>query len=149
MTTFRATLRCLGLTVTLAVMDLTTPGTAQPSLVVGNDRGGLVSKRAQEVNMLRRNGQRVEIRGRICYSSCTLYLGASDVCISPQTTFGFHGPSRNGTPLPADQFESWSRLMASYYNPPLQHWFMQQGRYAIHDLYEMSGSQLIRMGYRT
>ncbi|WP_394153117.1 hypothetical protein [Loktanella salsilacus] len=122
---------------------------AQQPLVIGNDRGGLVGEKAAEIEQIKRIGRRVEIRGAICYSSCTMYLGAADVCISPQTTFGFHGPSKGGTPLPADQFERWSRLMASYYNAPLQQWFLQQGRYVITDIYRMSGAQLIRLGYQT
>jgi hypothetical protein len=117
-------------------------------LIVGNDRGGLVGQKVAEIEQLKRIGQRVEIRGTICYSSCTMYLGASNVCIDPQTTFGFHGPSRSGSPLPADQFERWSQLMASYYNAPLQQWFLQQGRYVVKDVYRMSGTQLIQLGYQ-
>lgn len=149
MTVFHKALHRISLALTLGLMIFATDAAAQQSLIVGNDRGGLVGKRAQEINQLRQIGQRVEIRGNICYSSCTMYLGASNVCISPNTTFGFHGPSRSGTPLPADQFERWSRLMASFYNAPLQQWFMQQGRYAISDVYRMSGRQLIQLGYQT
>ncbi len=104
-----------------------------------------MGQRVQEIERLKRIGQRVEIRGNICYSSCTMYLGVTSVCVDPQTTFGFHGPSRSGTPLPADQFEIWSKIMAKYYNAPLQQWFMSQGRYVINDLYRMSGRQLIQL----
>ena len=149
MTRLHNTLKRMSFAVTLVMAMMATQADAQQSLVIGNDRGGLVGKRAQEVNTLKRIGQRVEIRGNICYSSCTMYLGASNVCLSPTTTFGFHGPSRSGRPLPPDQFEQWSRLMASYYNAPLQQWFLQQGRYTINDVYRMSGSQLIELGYRT
>lgn len=116
-------------------------------LVVGNDRGGLVGARAQEIESLRALGHRVEIRGDICYSACTMYLGAGDVCVSPDTTFGFHGPSRNGQALPPDQFDHWSRVMARFYNAPLQSWFMNEGRYEQADVYRFSGAQLIEMGY--
>jgi hypothetical protein len=143
------TLHRLTLVLTYGLAVLSTQADAQQSLIVGNDRGGLVATRAREVDSIKRLGQRVEIRGTVCYSTCTMYLGASDVCVSPNTTFGFHGPSRSGAPLPTDQFERWSRLMASYYNQPLQQWFLQQGRYKINDVYRMSGSQLIALGYRT
>ena len=149
MTRFYNSLRRIAVAVTLGLVMVTGQAEAQQSLIVGNDRGGRVGQRAQQIEALKRINQRVEIRGNICYSSCTMYLGASNVCVSPTTTFGFHGPSRSGTPLPADQFERWSRLMASYYNAPLQQWFMQQGRYAINDVYRMSGRQLIALGYRT
>ena len=149
MTVLRTTLRRAGLALTLGLAMATTTASAQQNLIVGNDRGGLVGKRAQEVNQIKQIGQRVEIRGSVCYSSCTMYLGASNVCVSPQTTFGFHGPSSRGVALPAEQFERWSRRMASYYNAPLQQWFMQQARYQINDVYRVSGSQLIQMGYQT
>ena len=149
MTLIRKTLKSISLALTLGLATMSTQAVAQQSLIIGDDRGGLVGQRAQEVNVLKQIGQRVEIRGNICYSTCTMYLGASNVCISPTTTFGFHGPSRSGRPLPADQFERWSRLMASYYNGPLQQWFMQEGRHTISDVYRLSGSQLIQLGYRT
>ena len=149
MTRLGRRLRPAVLLLALALSHVTGPALAQQTLVVGNDRGGLVGERARLVDRLRQNGQRVEIRGNICYSSCTMYLGASNVCVSPKTTFGFHGPSRSGVALPPAQFETWSRLMASYYNAPLQQWFLQQGRYTINEIYEMSGSQLIQLGYRT
>lgn len=121
----------------------------QQSLIVGNDRGGSVSRRAKEIAMIKTAGRRVEIRGAICYSSCTLYLGASNVCVSPNTSFGFHGPSLSGQQLPTAQFEKWSRFMAGFYNAPLRRWFMAQGRYAQTSLYRMSGRELIAIGYQT
>lgn len=130
-------------------VPVTAVSAQQQSFIVGNDRGGLVAARVRELNLLRQQGQRVEIRGDICYSTCTMYLGATDVCVSPTTVFGFHGPSRNGQPLAAHAFEAWSRIMSEYYAPPLQQWFMSQGRYLIDDVYSLTGSQLAAYGYQT
>ena len=145
----KTALRHLVLAASLATAVIAAPVIAQQTLVIGNDRGGLVGQRAQLIERLKRAGQRVEIRGSVCYSSCTMYLGAGNVCVDPRTSFGFHGPSRSGRPLPADQFDKWSRIMAQYYSPQLQQWFMTQARYSITTVTQISGRELIAMGYRT
>ena len=116
-------------------------------MIVLNDRGGYVGARALEIAQLNARETKVELRGRVCYSSCTMYLGADNLCISPQTTFGFHGPSRNGSSLPGRQFDHWSRVMAQHYAPPLRDWFMREARHRISGYYSISGDQLISMGY--
>ena len=115
--------------------------------VIGNDRGGLIGARVIEVAELNAHHRRVELRGRICYSSCTLYLGARDLCISPQTVFGFHGPSRHGAALDTGQFEHWSAVMARHYKPPLRNWFLGTARHQINRISRISGAQLIALGY--
>lgn len=119
----------------------------QTPIVIGNDRGGYVGARASEIDSIRSTGSRVEIRGNICYSSCTMYLGAGNVCVNPATTFGFHGPSANGVPLPPDRFEHWSEVMARHYREPLRSWFMTSARYETTTALMISGEQLIGMGY--
>jgi hypothetical protein len=140
-------LRRITTAIVIALIPGLVAGQSRGITIIGNDRGGLVGERAQVVDSLRASGQRIEIRGTLCYSACTMYLGAGDVCVSPQTTFGFHGPSRNGTPLSPDRFEHWSLVMARYYNEPLRQWFMAEGRYAQQDVYRLSGQQLIDLGY--
>ncbi|MBL4812228.1 MAG: hypothetical protein JKX69_07725 [Rhodobacteraceae bacterium] len=120
----------------------------QQIITIGNDSGGAVGSRANEIAHIRASGQRVEITGAFCSSSCTLYLGAGDVCINPQTMFGFHGPSYSGAPMPADQFEHWSQLMARHYREPLRGWFLREARHDRMRLHWLPGTQLISMGYR-
>jgi hypothetical protein len=114
--------------------------------VVHNDRGGVVGNRAQEIAKIQSRHQRVEIRGRVCLSSCTMYLGAGDVCVDPKTKFGFHGPSAHGKPLEPHQFEYWSSVIASYYPERLREWYLAEGRYKSDGYYTMYGAQLIRLG---
>lgn len=121
---------------------------AQQTIVVRNDIGGLIQSRATKVQRIRATGQRVEIRGT-CLSACTMYLGAGNVCISPQARFGFHGPSSFGRRLYPTDFEKWSNVVASHFKPELQSWFMRKARYRINGFYRISGSQLIEMGYRS
>lgn len=114
--------------------------------VIHNDRGGVVGARVQEINQIQMRQQRVEIRGKVCLSTCTMYLGAGDVCVHPDTKFGFHGPSYYGRPLKPRQFEYWSQVIASYYPEQLRGWYLNTGRYKAEGYYTMTGAQLIRLG---
>lgn len=129
----------------LSVASAATARTVQVH-VVRDDRGGLISDRVDEIRRLRRSGARVQIRGRVCYSSCTLFLGLPGACVSTRTTFGFHGPSRYGEPLPRAWFDYWSRVMADHYPPSLRHWFMSRARHRIAGMYMVSGQELVRLG---
>ena len=141
--------------VLLAAMSLAGPGTAQAAdasragaYVVNNDRGGFIRNRLIELRNLRASGRRVEIRGNICYSTCTMLLGLPQTCISPDTTFGFHGPSKMGLRLKPKQFEYFSQVIAQYYPAPLQSWYMSTGRNRINGVHRIRGSEIIRMGIR-
>jgi hypothetical protein len=142
----------LTFTLTLALALNTTPQTATAKqikqiIVVGNDRGGLIGERARTLEWINASRAQVEIRGGICYSACTMYLGAENVCISPATVFGFHGPSRRGRALPASEFEHWSKVMAHYYPDGLRQWFLQTARYSGSSVMQVNGSDLIKAGY--
>ncbi|KIC31982.1 hypothetical protein [Leisingera sp. ANG-M7] len=119
---------------------------AQQTYVVGSDRGGYLHDRLIELSNLQKHGVRVEIRGRVCYSTCTMFLGLPGACVDPATTFGFHGPSRGGRRLTQEKFDYFSRVMAQYYPAPLQSWFMAEGRNRISGVHKIKGSEIIRMG---
>lgn len=118
------------------------------AFIVRNDRGGVVGDRVDEIRLLKKSGQRVEIRGNICLSSCTMYLGAGDVCVDPDTRFGFHGPSYYGQPLAPEFFDYWSEVIADYYPKPVRVWFMETARHRINGYYTVKGAELIRLGMR-
>lgn len=117
-------------------------------MVVLNDRGGLLHEKLRQLRQLRRSNQPVRITGAICYSTCTLYLGLPQTCVSPNTIFGFHGPSSYGRALSPKLFERTSRLVASQYPRGLKQWYLNTGRFKIGSLYKMKGSQIINMGVR-
>lgn len=140
-------------TLTVALILSSNPGgDAQAqglgALIIRNDLGGRIDVRAQEIARLRAEGRAVELRGEACVSACTMYLGLEDVCVDPRTTFGFHGPSSYGVPMPPEYFEYWSQFLASYYKKPLSDWFLKTARYELHSIYNLSGKELIRLGYR-
>jgi len=125
-------------------------GQAQQSqaYVVGNDRGGLLLDRIENIRQLRATGQPIQIQGRVCFSTCTMYLGLPQTCVSPQTTFGFHGPSSFGRALDAATFSHASSVIANHYPAPLREWYMREGRHEIRALYRFSGADIIKMGVK-
>jgi hypothetical protein len=140
--------------IVIAVAGIATPANSRQvgnmstssAFVVGNDRGGFIRDRLRELSNLRKSGRRVEIRGNICYSTCTMLLGLPQTCISPETTFGFHGPSKMGKRLDAKDFDYFSKVIAQYYPAPLQSWYMTTGRNRINGMHRIRGAEIIRMG---
>lgn len=118
----------------------------QPPLVIRNDRGGRVGVRAKEVAALRSSGRRVELRGRVCLSSCTMYLGLKGTCVEPSTVFGFHGPSYYGRALSKRDFEHWSHVIAAHYPAQLSAWYLRDGRHRRSGYHRIKGQTLIGMG---
>lgn len=121
---------------------------SSPPMIVFNDKGGDLKDRVALIRRLELRGQRVEIRGGYCLSACTMYLGLSETCVSPEVKFGFHGPSSQtyGISLSPKDFEYWSQTMASYYPDPLRRWFLHTGRNITVGFYEISGENVIKLG---
>lgn len=117
--------------------------------VVRNDRGGVVRDRLRELNQLRASGRPVEIRGNVCFSTCTMLLGLPQTCVDPDTVFGFHGPSRRGQPLPPQEFEYYSQVIAQYYPKQLRSWYIDTGRKRINGVFRIKGQDIIRMGLKS
>lgn len=123
--------------------------TSTPTKVVDYDMGGEVQPRMAEIEQLRKDGTKVVIRGE-CVSSCTLYLALPKTCVMPTAKLGFHGPSSRwkGIPLPRAEFERVSRLMATYYPPMIEEWFLKTGRMITEEYYVISGADAVKMGAR-
>jgi len=121
---------------------------AQRPLVIQNDRGGVLTQRLREIRALRQSRRPIEIRGGVCFSTCTMYLGLPNTCISPNTTFGFHGPSSYGRALDPEMFNRASRVISRFYPAPLKSWYMNEARYQINTIAKVKGANIIRMGVR-
>ncbi|MFV2051284.1 hypothetical protein [Aliiroseovarius sp. YM-037] len=146
--------RPIGVRFTLAALAamllFALPANAQSNgvLIISNDRGGVIGQRAKQIRDLRNSGQSIEIRGRVCLSSCTMYLGLPSTCIHPDTVFGFHGPSYYGTPLSPGDFEYWSHVIAAHYPEPLRRWYLETGRTRTAGHFRIRGRELIRLGIK-
>lgn len=117
-------------------------------MVVHNDRGGLLRARLLSLGELRQSQRPIKITGALCYSTCTMYLGLPQTCISSDTTFGFHGPSSYGRNLDQRMFERASLIISNYYPPALRSWYLSTGRYRVSGLYKISGKQIVEMGVK-
>lgn len=93
-------------------------------IVVRNDPGGLVLPRIREIEEINRARAPVRISGQDCASSCTLYLGARQVCTEPGVLFRFHGPSAKGRPLDPEYHDRIVKIMARHYPDRIRQWFL-------------------------
>ncbi len=86
------------------------------TLIIQNDRGGAIGARLIAIAQANSSRTRIELRGRICYSSCTLYLGADDIRVSPDTVLAFTGPAATVDRYPMPNLsigrKSWLRSTA-------------------------------------
>lgn len=116
-------------------------------LIVARDFGGNIGLRFQEIESLRDEGRKVEIRGT-CASACTMYLALPDTCLEPQVEMRFHGPSVDGRAVKGPAFDTVSGIMARAYPEPLRGWFMEEGRYRVRGYHTIRGAELIAMGVK-
>jgi hypothetical protein len=112
-----------------------------PPLVVSMDLGGQIGARG--LHIWRLGDRPVQIVGH-CESACTMYLGARDVCVTPDARLIFHGPSWYGIPMARVDFDVASRYIAGHYPASLSAWFMETGRFG---RYGIDGSEIIANGW--
>jgi len=132
----------------VALTLATSPALAQGTMIIEDDRGGAVDARVQLIQDYKSSDVHLEIRGRFCLSACTMFLGMKNVCVSPDTVFGFHGPSSAvyGIGLASKAFEYWSHVMADHYPEPIKSWYLKDGRNRIVGFHEITGRGLIDLG---
>ena len=134
-----------------AILLGTASAQAEPSehvmpLIINNDRGGRLRARIYQIAELKRTQQPVHVMGQVCFSTCTMFLGLPQTCVSSTTVFGFHGPSSYGRPLDPQVFERASELIAAHYPAFLQNWYMATARHVTNRMYRIKGSDMIRLG---
>lgn len=117
---------------------------------IRDHRGGYLPRVVAELRALNQAGVTARIDGAFCFSSCTVFLAADDVCVAPWTRFGFHAPSdpSSGRKLTGQRFEQATAHVAGYYRPPLAAWWMREGRHTRDGMAFRTGADLIAMGYR-
>jgi hypothetical protein len=149
--TFSGKLRTYFTVGTLACVLPAAVQAADP-LRVRYDPGGSVRERIMKIQEIEAQNRPVEIRFGYCASACTMYLGTSNVCVSPSAVLVFHGPqplNKPGEPrlkkLDDETFELASKVVIQYYPEFLRDWYLETGRYGLHTL---SGRELIKHGIR-
>jgi hypothetical protein len=119
-------------------------------VVVRDHPGGYMNGIIADVADINALGLPVRIVGRYCHSACTLFLGAKEVCVSPETVFGFHSPSKPGVARPMSEQELRAAIghSAAHYRPGLRDWWLTRGSRSEQLVY-LTGRDLTRFGYRT
>ena len=75
-----------------AALTALTIGSADATVRIRDDMGGLMTEYASRFATMRQNGERVVIDGP-CFSACTMLLGMlprDQVCVTPHAVLGFH-----------------------------------------------------------
>ncbi|MCG7520525.1 hypothetical protein [Ruegeria sp. Ofav3-42] len=139
-----------GTTAALAALFLMSVPAASNEIQVVDDPGGRIVDRMVQIEIANKTNAQFQIIGEYCHSSCTMLLGADDVCISPDTMFGFHGPHRfKRVKMTVDEFDRQSASLSRYYPHPIRNWFMSKARFAGPDeLLFVSGEYLIGLGIK-
>lgn len=142
-------LRSYGLAGVMTLVLLSGPALAFD--VVRHDYGGRVEPYVARLAMAEGRGEAVRIGPVECDSSCTLFLGAANSCVSPGAVFGFHAPWIGG-PNGGVVDRQMTALFASAYTPPLRKIFLRHVRNshgrAPGPLLKITGAQLANYGYR-
>ncbi len=146
-------------TMIIAAVMAATTATAEPYAVKHTSGGNLLRFEKRYNKMQSRP---VEIRGKGCASSCTLWLSHPDVCIEPETLFGFHGPSDGLSSLISAQLtiiplyhfmplkarKKIVNAMAAHYrlngNEAIGDWFMDSGAWKLYGVFfkTLTGQQV-------
>lgn len=90
------------------------------------------------------SGEAFAIVGR-ADSSCTLFLAADDVCVSPNATLHFHRPQLGyivKRPLEGDDLIAWGKYIAAHYPPALADRYMREVIYGGGTI-DLRGQELI------
>jgi hypothetical protein len=120
----------------LVLAALGAPAPAK-AYTVRNDPGGSVDLYAMAAAL---TVEPIRIMGT-CESACTEYLGARDVCVSPNARFMFHAAHN----LDGTRNEQGVELMLASYPPSLREWLYERGGLTSEPI-DASGRDLIALG---
>jgi hypothetical protein len=112
---------------------------AAPHKIIHGDAGGIITEKATEIRWLRRHGTFVEIRDR-CFSSCTMYLSLSNVCVHPDAGLHFH--SSHGGPLEDEARRLYyNRLAAEHYPEGIRERYLDEWQHVQSGYHTINGQQ--------
>lgn len=123
-----------------------TTNTHAETIVIKDDRGGLILEYLMRYEYLGRTGAQIVVDGD-CLSACTLVLGyipADRLCFTPAAKFGFHAAwskDKDGQPVYS---EPGTTLIWQQYPPWIRSWLHEQGGLTQKMLY-LQGKELAAM----
>ena len=112
-----------------AVIAALTFGSAQATVRITDDMGGLMTEYASRFTQIRDSGEKVVIDGP-CFSACTMLLGMlprSQVCVTPRAVLGFHAAWNFDDSGQRVTSASATQTLLDIYPPGVRHWIAQRG----------------------
>src|SRR5215475_2664011 len=120
-----------------AILAALTFGTADATMRIRDDMGGLMTDYASRFSSMRQSGEKVVIDGP-CYSACTMLLGMlprDQVCVTPNAVMGFHAAwnfDDNGHRVTST---SATQQLIDMYPPRVRSWIARRGGLSPHMKY--------------
>ena len=111
------------------VIAALTFGSAEATVRIRDDMGGLMTEYASRIANMRDRGERVVIDGP-CYSACTMLLGMlsrEQVCVTPNAVLGFHAAWNFDDTGHRVTSTSATQALIDIYPPRIRSWLARRG----------------------
>jgi hypothetical protein len=112
-----------------AVLTALTIGSADATVRIRDDMGGLMTDYASRFATMRQSGERVVIDGP-CFSACTMLLGMlsrDQVCVTPNAVLGFHAAWNFDDTGRRVTSASATQALIDVYPPRIRSWLARRG----------------------
>ena len=129
-----------------AVAAALTVGSADATVRIRDDMGGLMTDYASRFANMRERGEKVVIDGP-CYSACTMLLGMlsrDQVCVTPNAVLGFHAAWDVDDAGHRVTSVSGTQTLIDIYPPRIRSWLHRRGGLSPHMKY-LRGHELASM----
>jgi hypothetical protein len=111
------------------VLTALTIGSADATVRIRDDMGGLMTEYASRFATMRQSGERVVIDGP-CFSACTMLLGMlsrEQVCVTPHAVLGFHAAWNFDDTGHRVTSASATQALIDIYPPRIRTWLARRG----------------------
>ena len=126
-----------------AVLAALIVNSANATVRIRDDMGGLMTEYASRFANMRESGEKVVIDGP-CYSACTMLLGMlsrDQVCVTPNAVLGFHAAWNFDDSGHKVTSASATQALIDIYPPRIRSWLAKRGGLSPHMKY-LRGSEL-------
>ena len=126
-------MRALGI-LAAAVVSALTIGSADATVRIRDDMGGLMTEYASRFANMRERGEKVVIDGP-CFSACTMLLGMlshEQVCVTPNAVLGFHAAWNFDDTGHRVTSVSATQTLIDIYPPRIRSWIARRGGLSPH-----------------
>src|SRR5215470_16789282 len=132
----RALARLAGAALAALSMVLTVTS-ADATVRIRDDLGGLMTQYASRFASVRQSGEKVIVDGQ-CYSACTMLLGMlprGQVCVTQNAVFGFHAAWNYDDSGHRVTSASATQALIDIYPPSVRSWIARRGGLSPHMKY--------------